>query len=44
LKLVSGAIRTMAISASAITGDALVDFESGMTKLLRKEFRYTRLL
>src|SRR5216684_7462722 len=35
LKLVSGAIRTIAISASAMMGGALVCFRTGMPDLLR---------
>src|SRR5665213_793019 len=45
LKLVSGAIRTIAISASAMVGDALVGFRSGTTlSLLLWETSCSRLL
>src|SRR5205823_8453635 len=46
LKLVSGAIRTIAISASAMVGDALVCFRTGTTnllwgrRLLQQEYRF----
>src|SRR6266576_4526138 len=42
LKLVSGAIRTIAISASAMVGDALVCFRRGTTNLLSGDVSYSK--
>src|SRR5215831_11529499 len=44
LKLLSGAIRTIAISASAMFGNALVGFRSDTTNLLQWESSFTGLL
>src|SRR3954466_9877346 len=44
LKLDSGAIRTIAISASAMFGNALVGFRSDTTNLLQWESSFTGLL
>src|SRR4029078_10389153 len=44
LKLLSGAIRTIAISASAMFGNALVGFRSDTTNLLQWESSVTGLL
>src|SRR3954453_677279 len=44
LKLLSGAIRTIAISASAIFGNALVGFRSDTTNLLQWESSFTGIL
>src|SRR6476469_4203580 len=44
LKLDSGAIRTIAISASAMFGNALVGFRSDTTNLLQWESSFTGIL
>src|SRR6478735_1190525 len=44
LKLLSGAIRTIAISASVMFGNALVGFRSDTTNLLQWESSFTGLL
>src|SRR3954452_25385495 len=44
LKLLSGAIRTIAISASAMFGNALVGFRSDTTNLLQWESSFTGIL
>jgi hypothetical protein len=44
LKLVSGAIRTIAISASAMVGGALVCFRSGTMILQWGEASFTRII
>jgi hypothetical protein len=43
LKLVSGAIRTIAISASAMVGNALVGFRRGTTDLLHGDVSYQNM-
>src|SRR5262245_61469395 len=44
LKLLSGAIRTIAMSASAMFGNALVGFRSDTTILLQWESSFTAIL